>query len=226
MRYSSRTLKHAIQYVRKDADLGGTELYAPLQAILTKTPAVGRVRNLILLTDGQISNEPAVIDLARKARGHNRIFSFGIGTACSAHLVKGLARATGGAAEFITGNERIEDKVLRTFGRIGSPQVSDVRIDWGDRRSPNPRRTAAGLRRRDPHCLRPLLGHITAFSSIAMQHPARPAHAGRCPSRRRRPTTASSPPCGPAERSKASKKSTASAAPASATAAKTAPSGR
>jgi hypothetical protein len=38
---------------------------------------------------------------------------------------------TGGAAEFITEGERIEDKVLRTFGRIGSPQVSDVEIDYG-----------------------------------------------------------------------------------------------
>jgi hypothetical protein len=44
--------------------------------------------------------------------------------------VKGIARATGGAAEFIMAGERIEEKVLRTFGRLTSPMASDVSIDW------------------------------------------------------------------------------------------------
>ena len=77
-----------------------------------------------------MGNEPACIELARKMRAHNRIFSFGIGTACSASLVKGLARATGGAAEFISPGERIDEKVLRTFGRLNSPVVTDATIDW------------------------------------------------------------------------------------------------
>jgi UDP-N-acetylmuramoyl-L-alanyl-D-glutamate--2,6-diaminopimelate ligase len=55
-----------------------------------------------------------------------------IGAASSAFLVNGLARVTGGAAEFIANDERIEDKVLRTFGRLTSPPVTDVTIDWGD----------------------------------------------------------------------------------------------
>ncbi|HSU68520.1 MAG TPA: VWA domain-containing protein, partial [Tepidisphaeraceae bacterium] len=128
--YSPQTFERAIQHVRRGADLGGTELYPPLEAILSVAPRAGTVRNVILLTDGQVSNEPAVIELARKYRAHNRIFSFGIGAAASAFLVKGVARATGGAAEFISAGERIDDKVLRTFGRIASPPVSDVSIDW------------------------------------------------------------------------------------------------
>jgi Ca-activated chloride channel family protein len=39
---------------------------------------------------------------------------------------------TGGAAEFIAPGERIEEKVLRTFGRLASPPVTDVEIDWGN----------------------------------------------------------------------------------------------
>ena len=49
-------------------------------------------------------------------RPRNRIFSFGIGSACSASLVKGLARATGGASEFITEGERIDENASRVFG--------------------------------------------------------------------------------------------------------------
>lgn len=128
--YLQETLDRAIRYVRQEANLGGTEIYPPLEAILSIAPRAGTVRNVIVLTDGQVTNEPAVIDLARRHRAHNRIFSFGIGAAASAFLVKGLARATGGAAEFISAGERIDDKVLRTFGRLASPPVTDVTIDW------------------------------------------------------------------------------------------------
>jgi Ca-activated chloride channel family protein len=130
--YTGESLRQALAYVHRGADLGGTELLPPLQGIFAHQPRVGAQRQIILLTDGQVSNEPAVIELARKHRGENRIFSFGIGAAASANLVKGLARATGGASEFITAGERIEDKVLRTFGRMASPRVSDVDIDFGD----------------------------------------------------------------------------------------------
>ncbi len=131
--YSAKTLNKAVKYIRRvGADLGGTELFAPLEAIL-KTPTTdGRPRQIVLLTDGQISNEQAVIDLARRHNRDHRIFTFGIGSACSAHLVKSLARVTGGAAEFVSEGERIEDKVLRTFCRLCSPMATDVAIDWGD----------------------------------------------------------------------------------------------
>ncbi len=128
--YSSESLKAALEYINRGADLGGTEIMAPLEAIFATSPREHRYRNIILLTDGEVTNEPAVIAAARKHRDHNRIFSFGIGSASSAFLVKGLARATRGAAEFISGDERIEDKVLRLFSRIASPAVEDVSIDW------------------------------------------------------------------------------------------------
>lgn len=128
--YAQHTLDRAIRYVNASRDLGGTELFAPLESILVAKPRSGGVRQVILLTDGQVTNEPAVVALARKHRAHNRIFTFGIGPACSQFLVKGLARATGGAAEFIAPGERIEEKVLRTFARLTSPMIEEVQIDW------------------------------------------------------------------------------------------------
>jgi Ca-activated chloride channel family protein len=129
--YSQATLEQAIAYIASGNDMGGTELLHPLEAVLQIKPAVGVVRSVILLTDGQMTNEPAILKLARQHRGRNRIFSFGIGPASSSFLVKGLARATGGAAEFITGDEMIHERVLRTFARLTSPLASDVQIDWG-----------------------------------------------------------------------------------------------
>jgi len=112
-----------------DADLGGTEIVSPLQAVAEQY--ADDPVDLVLLTDGQVGNEEAVLAFARQHRGHLRIFSFGIGMGSSEFLVRGLARASGGAAEFVHPGERIEEKVLRQFGRIDAPLLSEVRIDWG-----------------------------------------------------------------------------------------------
>lgn len=130
--YSQATMTQALEFVHQNADLGGTEILAPLEAILSQAPSTGAIRNIVLLTDGQVTNEPAVIALAKRKRARNRIFTFGIGAASSSFLVNSLARVTGGAAEFIASGERIEDKVLRTFGRLASPPVTDVEIDWNN----------------------------------------------------------------------------------------------
>jgi hypothetical protein len=45
--------------------------------------------------------------------------------------VKGLARASRGAAEFIAPGERVEAKVMRQFARVFAPAMTDVRVDWG-----------------------------------------------------------------------------------------------
>src|SRR5262249_25007413 len=62
---------------------------------------------------------------------HTRVFTFGIGAGASHHLVSGLARAGGGAAEYIYPGERIEPKVVRTFARLLSPALAHVRVGWG-----------------------------------------------------------------------------------------------
>lgn len=129
--YIQETLRQAIAYVRADADLGGTELLAPLKTLLAGKPTRGTCRQIVLLTDGQISNEPAVLKLAKDRAAFNRIFSFGIGNSCSRSLVEGIARATHGATEYIGEGEAIEPKVLRTFGRISSPAIRDVAIESG-----------------------------------------------------------------------------------------------
>lgn len=133
--YDDATLQRALEYVAHiDADLGGTELYPALEAVFGQPVRENGRRQIVLLTDGQVSNEDALIQLGRRHRATQRIFSFGIGPACSQFLVAGLARATGGAAEYVGEGERIEEKVLRTFGRMASPVFSDVAIDWGDAR--------------------------------------------------------------------------------------------
>jgi Ca-activated chloride channel family protein len=106
-------------------------LFLPaLRFVLEREPAAGLPRQVVLLTDGEVSNEAAVIELAEKHRAHTRIFTFGIGAGASEHMVRSVARVTLGEAEFIHPGERIEPKVLRQFARLGRPAVRDVKVEW------------------------------------------------------------------------------------------------
>jgi Ca-activated chloride channel family protein len=131
--YGEKTLHKTIHFLKRiNADLGGTELHQPLEAILAMPSASGKPREIILITDGEVSNEDTIIRMAGRYRAGNRVFTFGIGAAPSTYLLRGLARVTHGEAEFVAYGEDIASKVLRAFGRMASPSVEEVCIDWGD----------------------------------------------------------------------------------------------
>lgn len=131
--YDQASLEAATQYVtRMDADLGGTELEPALTFVLTEPAPSGLPRQVVVLTDGAVTNTDAVIALAARHRSTARVFTFGIGSTASQHLVRGLARAGGGAAEFIHPGERIEARVMRQFARLLSPAMTDARLEWLD----------------------------------------------------------------------------------------------
>jgi Ca-activated chloride channel homolog len=130
--YDEASLAEASAHVSAlHANFGGTEILPALQFVLEQPRQPGRPRQVVVLTDGEVTDTDAVIALARQHAGHSRIFTFGIGAGSSQHLVKGLARAGGGSAEFIYPGERIEPKVVRQFGRLLSPALADVRVSWG-----------------------------------------------------------------------------------------------
>ncbi len=131
--YDQGSLNEASAWLaRVDADLGGTEILEPLKALLDAPVDPSRPRQVLLLTDGQVSNEAEIIALCERSAARARVFAFGIGAGASDHLVRGVARATRASAEMIAPGERMEPVVLRIFGRIRTPALSDVRVDWGD----------------------------------------------------------------------------------------------
>ncbi|CAF2801035.1 unnamed protein product [Rotaria sp. Silwood2] len=66
-----------------EADLGGTELLEPLRWLKKNHPPVGCVRQVFLLTDGEVSNVDQVINLCHEMASSTRIFSFGLGHSAS-----------------------------------------------------------------------------------------------------------------------------------------------
>ncbi|MBM3122911.1 MAG: VWA domain-containing protein, partial [Chloroflexi bacterium] len=130
--YTPENLQAAFAYVeRMGADMGGTEILPALKAALEGRAPESDARQIIVLTDGQVTNTEEVIDLAGRHSDSTRLFAIGLGAGASRHLVQGLARAGRGVAEFIAPGERIEPKVMRQVGRALAPAVVDLAVDWG-----------------------------------------------------------------------------------------------
>jgi len=80
-------------------------------------------RQIFLLTDGEVHNTQQIIDVVHKNANNSRVFTIGIGEGASTSLVKGVARAGCGRAEFIKENERMQPLVMKTLKvaiRLGS----------------------------------------------------------------------------------------------------------
>jgi Ca-activated chloride channel family protein len=101
---------------------GGRELREPLVAATRLAPD-GLV---VLLTDGQVSNEAEILAAVLSARNTARIATFGIGTNVSDVLLRDLARKTGGALTLIHPGERVDEKVLAQFAAATAPRLSNV----------------------------------------------------------------------------------------------------
>nr|XP_020441224.1 von Willebrand factor A domain-containing protein 5B1 isoform X2 [Monopterus albus] len=129
--YEEEALALACEYVRKlRADMGGTNILAPLNWILRQPMFSGHPRLLFLLTDGAVSNTGKVIALVRSHARYIRCFTFGIGQKTCRRLVQGLATVSKGTAEFLADGERLQPKMIKSLKKTMSPVLSDISIEW------------------------------------------------------------------------------------------------
>ncbi|XP_050921407.1 LOW QUALITY PROTEIN: von Willebrand factor A domain-containing protein 5A-like [Lates calcarifer] len=129
--YSQETMEEALKKVEvMDANLGGTEILKPLKHIYSQPCIPSQPRQLFVFTDGEVSNTKDVINLVKKNSGSHRCFSFGIGEGSSSALINGLAKEGGGHAQFITGTDRMQPKVMQSLRFALQPAVVDISVTW------------------------------------------------------------------------------------------------
>jgi len=71
-----------------------------------------------------------VIGIVKRHSGVSRVFTLGIGSSASTHLVRGAAAAGGGTCSFAESNENIAGKVLSQLKDAMQPALSEVSIKW------------------------------------------------------------------------------------------------
>lgn len=130
--YNENSMRKALKYLSKtDASFGGTEVLAPLADIYQKELLASHRRDIILITDGEISNEDEVMELVKSHADTTTLSTVGIGSGPNEFLIKGAARAAGGVSELIAPKERIEPEVLRLFQKVMAGSISSLKIDGG-----------------------------------------------------------------------------------------------
>lgn len=113
-RYDGTSLKEALAYVDNiDADMGGTEMYEPIEATVNNRFKDMKLE-VLLLTDGEIWDQQRLFSLVNKVSRENpiRFFSLAIGNAASHSLVEGFGRAGNGFAQVVLENEELNRKVI------------------------------------------------------------------------------------------------------------------
>ena len=116
------------------ANFGGTEVYRPLEAIFKETSISGHHKQIFLLTDGDVSNDHSVIKLVKDHCMKARVFSLGLGSSASQHLVKGVARAGNGTSIFASLNEDLRPKVMTLLKNALMPSLTNVEILWNNKK--------------------------------------------------------------------------------------------
>ena len=115
---------------RMEADLGGTEMASALGAVFAlKAAGQEASKDVLLLTDGEIWEADAVIARARASQ--HRVFVIGLGASPAEGVLRRLAEATGGAAEFVTPGEALEAAARRMLARMRQPRYSSASVEWG-----------------------------------------------------------------------------------------------
>uniref|UniRef100_A0AAZ3Q3Z9 von Willebrand factor A domain-containing protein 5A-like n=1 Tax=Oncorhynchus tshawytscha TaxID=74940 RepID=A0AAZ3Q3Z9_ONCTS len=129
--YSQKTMDEALQKVKAmRADLGGTEILQPLKHIYSQPCLPDQPRQLFLFTDGEVGNTKEVLDLVKANAGSHRCFSFGIGEGASSALISGVAKQGGGHSQFITGQDRMQPKVMQSLRFALQPAVVNISVKW------------------------------------------------------------------------------------------------
>ncbi|CAL8350850.1 unnamed protein product [Lota lota] len=129
--YSQETMDEALKVIEgMSADMGGTEILEPLQHIFKQPCIPSQPRQLFVFTDGEVCNTMAVIDVVKRNSGSHRCFSFGIGGGASTALINGLAKEGRGHAQFITGADRMQSKVMQSLRFALQPAVVDISVTW------------------------------------------------------------------------------------------------
>ncbi|TRY93758.1 hypothetical protein DNTS_023453 [Danionella cerebrum] len=110
---------------------GSTDLWRPLRSLSLLPPSRG-MRNIVLLSDGHIQNQPLTLQLVQENSSHTRFFTCGLSTNANRHMLRALAQAGGGTYEYFDTKMKHTwmEKVRSQVQRMESPGCRSVAVKW------------------------------------------------------------------------------------------------
>jgi Ca-activated chloride channel family protein len=122
----------ALNYINRLNANGGSELMNGIQKVLDFPPAPeGRLRSVVLITDGLIGNDKEVIaQVQKKLKPGNRLYSFGVGGSVNRFLIDRIAEEGRGTSEVLPPDEPAQKAAEKFFRQINNPVLTNIQVNW------------------------------------------------------------------------------------------------
>lgn len=129
---TAHNLRSAQAFVSRLNATGGTEMYAPLDAVLSESAPEGFLKQVIFITDGSVGNESALFQLIENKLASARLFMVGIGSAPNSYFMRKSAQFGRGTFTHVGDLNEVADKMSELFRQLQAPLLRDIHIDWPD----------------------------------------------------------------------------------------------
>ncbi|WP_432809708.1 VIT domain-containing protein [Pantanalinema sp. GBBB05] len=122
----------ALHYINQIQACGGTEMLGGIQAVMNVPAApAGRIRSLVILTDGYIGNETEILaKVQRQLPAGNRFYSFGVGSSVNRFLLERLAEVGRGICRVVRQDEPTASVAEKFFQQINNPVLTNIQVTW------------------------------------------------------------------------------------------------
>uniref|UniRef100_A0AAY5E7Z5 Poly [ADP-ribose] polymerase n=1 Tax=Electrophorus electricus TaxID=8005 RepID=A0AAY5E7Z5_ELEEL len=128
-RVLEEVFEQAKTFIMSSPAIGGsTELWRPLRSLNLLPPSRG-LRNVLLLSDGHMQNQPQTLQLVRGNACHTRLFTCGLSPTANRHMLRALAQAGGGVYEFFDAKKK-HTWVKSQVRCMASPGCMSVSVKW------------------------------------------------------------------------------------------------
>jgi Ca-activated chloride channel homolog len=127
---TSENRAKAINYINNIKAGGATEMLGGICSALNVPASKGRLRSIVLLTDGYIGNENEILgEVQKKLKPGNRLHSFGAGSSVNRFLINRIAEVGRGISTIIRHDEPTEKVVEKFFRKINNPVLTNIEVD-------------------------------------------------------------------------------------------------
>ena len=140
-RYGDKTRDEALGFIESIYAGGSTNIEGALTAALEQLKDSDRPNYVLFMTDGLPTagetNEAKIVESVQKHnRVRARIIAFGVGYDVNSRMLDKLVRENFGQSEYVRPNEDIEERVGKLYGKMESPVLTGVSIEFCDEEAP------------------------------------------------------------------------------------------
>ena len=125
-------VEQAVAFINQLEADGGTEIRKALELALDGKQRHERIRQVVFLTDGSVSNEEELFALIHNQLGDSRLFTVGLGSAPNSYFMTRAATLGRGSYTFIGKLEEVREKMTSLFTMLEQPAVTNFQLTGAD----------------------------------------------------------------------------------------------